>query len=123
MVNNESAILDHTFAALADPTRRAMLARLAQGEASVGDLAAPHAMSLPAISKHLKVLERAGLIAKRKDGRVHRCRLDTAPMDAAVAWIEFHRRFWEARLDALEEYLNDRTNQEDKNGSGKPEND
>lgn len=123
MVNNESAILDHTFAALADPTRRAMLARLAQGEASVGDLAAPHAMSLPAISKHLKVLERAGLIAKRKDGRVHRCRLDTAPMDAAVAWIESHRRFWEARLDALEEYLNDRTNQEDKNGSGKPEND
>ena len=123
MVNNESAILDHTFAALADPTRRAMLARLAQGEASVGDLAAPHAMSLPAISKHLKVLERAGLIARRKDGRVHRCSLDTAPMDAAVAWIESHRRFWQARFDALDDYLADQKTQEDKNDPGKPEND
>ncbi|MCH7554543.1 MAG: helix-turn-helix transcriptional regulator [Proteobacteria bacterium] len=123
MVNNQQTALDHTFAALADPTRRAMLARLAAGEASVGDLAAPHAMSLPAISKHLKVLERAGLIARRKDGRVHRCSLDTAPMDAAVAWIESHRRFWQARFDALDDYLADQKTQEDKNDPGKPEND
>ena len=123
MVNNQRTALDHTFAALADPTRRAMLARLAAGEASVGDLAAPHAMSLPAISKHLKVLERAGLIARRKDGRVHRCSLDTAPMDAAVAWIESHRRFWQARFDALDDYLADQKTQEDKNDPGKPEND
>ena len=119
MVNYEQTILDHTFAALADPTRRAMLARLARGEASVGDLAAPHAMSLPAISKHLKVLERAGLIRRRKDGRVHRCSLDTAPMSAAVAWIETHRRFWEARFDALEDYLDNRLNPEDENDSSK----
>ena len=108
MVNNEQTVLDHTFAALADPTRRAMLSRLVQGEASVGDLAAPHAMSLPAISKHLKVLERAGLIRRRKDGRVHHCSLDAAPMGAAAAWIATHRQFWEARFDALDDYLNDR---------------
>ena len=123
MVNYEQTILDHTFAALADPTRRAMLARLARGEASVGDLAAPHAISLPAISKHLKVLERAGLVRRRKDGRVHRCRLDTAPMSAAMAWIETHRRFWEARFDALEDYLNEPMYEEDKDGSAKLETD
>ena len=121
MVNYKPAALDRTFAALADPTRRAMLARLARGEASVGDLAAPHAMSLPAISKHLKVLERAGLIKRRKDGRVHHCRLDAAPMGAAADWIYSHRRFWEARFDALEDYLNKPMNKEVKHGPGKPE--
>ncbi len=123
MVNYQQSVLDHTFAALADPTRRAMLARLAAGEASVGDLAAPHAMSPPAISKHLKVLERAGLVARRKDGRVHRCSLDTAPLDQALDWIGTHRRFWQARFDALEDYLNDRKAEEEKNGPDKPDND
>ena len=113
MVNDRHQTLDHTFAALADPTRRAMLARLAAGEASVGELAAPHAMSLPAISKHLKVLERAGLVSRQRDGRVHHCRLDPAPMRDAVAWIESHRRFWEARFDALDDYLNQLKDEED----------
>ena len=112
MVNSQRQTLDHTFAALADPTRRAMLARLATGEASVGELAAPHTMSLPAISKHLKVLERAGLVSRQKDGRVHHCRLDPTPMREAVAWIESHRRFWEARFDALDDYLNQLKNEE-----------
>jgi DNA-binding transcriptional ArsR family regulator len=120
MVNYEHTALDQTFAALADSTRRAMLARLAQGEASVGELAAPHAMSLPAISKHLKVLERAGLVNRRKDGRVHRCSLDAAPMAAAMDWIEFHRNFWQARFDALEEYLNKPKNKETEDGTSKP---
>jgi DNA-binding transcriptional ArsR family regulator len=119
MVNYKQEQLDHAFAALADPTRRAMVARLAQGEATVGDLAAPHAMSLPAVSKHLKVLERAGLVARRKDGRVHHCRLEPAPLLDAVAWIESHRRFWEARLDALDDYLNSTKQKEDDHGTGK----
>lgn len=121
MVKYEQNTLDLTFAALADPTRRAMLARLAQGEASVGDLAAPHAMSLPAISKHLKVLERAGLIRRRKDGRVHHCSLDVAPMDAAMIWIETHRQFWEDRLDGLDDYLNVRMKKEGTHDSNKSE--
>lgn len=119
IVNYQQEQLDHAFAALADPTRRAMVARLAQGEATVGDLAAPHAMSLPAVSKHLKVLERAGLVARRKDGRVHHCRLEPAPLLDAVAWIESHRRFWEARLDALDDYLNSTKQKEDDHGTGK----
>ena len=120
MVNYRQRTLDHTFAALADPTRRAMLARLTLGEASVGELAAPHAMSLPAVSKHLKVLERAGLVVRRKDGRVHHCRIETAPMHAAAAWIERHRRFWEAQLDALDGYLSETQTKEDSDGTGEP---
>ena len=116
MVNYRDNHLDHTFAALADPTRRAMLARLARGEASVGDLAAPHAMSLPAISRHLKVLERAGLVVRRKQGRVHRCRLDDGALGAAEAWIETHRQLWEARFDALDDYLAERTRGEHDDG-------
>lgn len=121
MVNYKQEQLDYAFAALADPTRRAMVARLAQGEATVGDLAAPHAMSLPAVSKHLKVLERAGLVARRKDGRVHHCRLEPAPLRDAVSWIETHRRFWEGRLDALDDYLNSTKTKEDNHGTGKPD--
>jgi DNA-binding transcriptional ArsR family regulator len=103
---NYSTALDATFSALADPTRRAILVRLARGECSVTALAKPFDVSLPAISKHLRVLERAGLLARRKDGRVHRCRLVTRPLKEAEEWITRHRQFWEQRLDALAEYLN-----------------
>ncbi len=92
---------------MADPTRRAILARLAAGEATAGELAAPFKMSLPAVSKHLKVLESAGLLIRQREGRIHRCRLDPAPMKQAVDWIEAHRRFWEARFDSLAQYLDE----------------
>jgi DNA-binding transcriptional ArsR family regulator len=104
MVNYEQT-LDVTFFALADRTRRAILARLARGEASVTELAEPFDMSLPAVSKHLRVLEDAGLLARTRDGRVHRLRVDAAPMKPAAEWIERYRDFWEARLDALDQYL------------------
>ncbi len=117
MVKFTDNTLDLTFSALADPTRRAILARLALGGASVGELAAPFAVSAPAISKHLKVLERARLLSRKKDGRVHRCRLEPAPMDEAGAWIEFHRRFWGDRLDELERYLEQRKRAEDNHGT------
>jgi DNA-binding transcriptional ArsR family regulator len=104
--------LDHTFAALADPTRRAMLARLTLGEASVTELARPFAISLPAVSKHLGVLERAGLVVRSKQGRVRRCRLVARPLDQAARWIERYRRFWEHQLGRLERYLRD-TQQEE----------
>jgi len=108
MVNYLSAPLDSTFAALSDATRRGILARLAQqGETSVSDLAAPYQMSLPAVSKHLRVLEHAGLLSRQKDGRVHRCRLRAEPMKDAAAWIEHYRKFWEAQLDSLARYLED----------------
>jgi DNA-binding transcriptional ArsR family regulator len=97
--------LDHTFAALADPTRRAILARLARGEATVGDLARPFRVSRPAISKHLRVLERAGLVRRARDGRVNRCQLDAAAMRGAAEWIERYRAFWLGRLDALKRFV------------------
>src|SRR5262250_3345911 len=100
--------LDATFAALADPTRRAILARLAHGEASVAELAEPFAMSQPAISKHLKVLERAGLISRGRDAQRRPCRLEAQPLAEADAWIERYRECWERnyeRLDALLEEL------------------
>jgi len=105
MVKYSDAHLDTTFHALADPTRRGILAQLALGEASVGELAAPYDMSLPAISKHLKVLEGAGFLTREKDGRVHRCRLEPAPMKEAADWIDQYRRFWEGQLDRLADYL------------------
>jgi DNA-binding transcriptional ArsR family regulator len=105
MVNYNSGVLDATFGALADPTRRAILARLARGEAMVTELAEPFAMSLPAISKHLRVLESAGLLRREIDGRVHRCRLAAEPMKNAAAWITRYRVFWESQFDALEKYL------------------
>lgn len=105
MVKYRADPLSATFSALADPTRRAILARLALGEASVGELAAPFEMSLPAVSKHLKVLEGAGLLARARDGRVHRCALDAGPMKEAVDWITDYRRFWEAQFDSLARYL------------------
>jgi len=100
--------LDQTFAALADPTRRAIIARLATGEATVTELAAPFAMSQPAISKHLKVLERAGLISRGRDAQRRPCRLEAAELKAAVDWLAAYRSFWESqyqRLDALLEEL------------------
>jgi len=97
--------LDAVFGALADGTRRAILAKLAQGPAPVTELAEPFAMSLPAISKHLKVLERAGLLHRDKQGRVHRCSLDAAPMGEAATWIEQTRAFWQGQLGGLDQYL------------------
>ncbi|MGB7589963.1 MAG: metalloregulator ArsR/SmtB family transcription factor, partial [Terriglobia bacterium] len=98
MVKCSGRELDATFAALSDATRRGILARLAQGEASVSDLAAPYEISLPGVSKHLRVLERAKLIARRKDGRVNRCRLVAEPMKDAAEWIEYYRQFWEQQF-------------------------
>jgi DNA-binding transcriptional ArsR family regulator len=97
--------LNATFAALADPTRRAILARLALGETSVTELAKPFEMSMPAVSKHLKVLERAGLIARGRDAQSRPCRLEAGPLKEAASWIEEYRRYWEASLDRLEDYL------------------
>ena len=105
MVNYQDYNLTATFHALADPTRRAILARLAEGEAQVGTLAEPFAMSLPAISKHLKVLEGAALIRRTIDGHVHRCRLAPEPLDAANGWIEQHCRLWQQQFDRLARYL------------------
>jgi DNA-binding transcriptional ArsR family regulator len=105
MVKSQPDPLSATFAALADPTRRAILARLAEGEASVGEIAEPFAMSLPAVSKHLGVLEGAGLIARRRDGRVRRCGVRAEPLRDAADWIGTYRRFWEGRFDALADYL------------------
>src|SRR5271169_3852613 len=97
--------LSVAFAALADPTRRAILARLASGEASVTELAEPFDMSLPAVSKHLKVLERAGLIARGREAQWRPCRLKAAPLKGATDWLERYRRFWEQSFDRLDEYL------------------
>ena len=107
MVHNQTASdrLNATFAALADPTRRAILARLASGETSVTRLAEPFEMSLPAISKHLKVLERAGLIARGREAQWRPCRLKAGPLKTAAGWLEHYRRFWEQSFDRLDEYL------------------
>ena len=105
--------LSLTFAALADPTRRAILARLAQGEATVGELAQPHAMSLPSISRHLKVLERAGLVIKGRSAQWRPCRLDTTPLADADAWMAPYRDFFESRLARLADQLAQEHAQED----------
>ena len=97
--------LSTTFAALADPTRRAILARLALGETSVSDLAEPFHMSMPAVSKHLKVLERAGLIARSREAQWRPCHLNASPLKEAASWIEEYRRFWTPYIDALERHL------------------
>jgi DNA-binding transcriptional ArsR family regulator len=97
--------LSTTFAALADPTRRAILARLATGEASVTELAEPFEMSMPAISKHLKVLERAGLIERGRKAQWRPCSLQAAPLKEVADWVELYRRFWDASFDRLSEYL------------------
>jgi DNA-binding transcriptional ArsR family regulator len=111
--------LSSTFSALADPTRRAILGRLARGEASVNELAAPFKISLPAVSKHLKVLERAGLIARGREAQWRPCRLEPAPLKEADHWIEQYRRFWEQSLDRLDEYLKELQKPEQKGGRRK----
>jgi DNA-binding transcriptional ArsR family regulator len=108
--------LSATFAALADPTRRAILARLMSGEASVTELSEPFDMSMPAISKHLKVLERAGLVARSRDAQWRPCRLDAGPLAEISDWVEGYRRFWEQRLGRLDEYLRE-TERKEKNRS------
>jgi DNA-binding transcriptional ArsR family regulator len=99
--------LSSVFAALADPTRRAILARLAAGEATVSELAEPFDMSLPAVSKHLKVLERAGLITRGRSAQWRPCQLEAAPLADATQWLERYRKFWEGSFDRLEEHLRD----------------
>jgi DNA-binding transcriptional ArsR family regulator len=111
--------LSTTFAALADPTRRAILARLALGQASVMELAEPFAMSLPAISKHLKALERAGLIARGREAQWRPCRLEAGPLKDAADWLEEYRRFWEQSLDRLDDYLRTLQKKEKKHGRKK----
>ena len=111
--------LDTTFAALADPTRRAILARLAEGEATVNELAEPFAMSLPAVSKHLKVLERARLITRGREAQWRPCRLNAVPLRAAAGWVEQYRKFWEASFDRLEVYLAEVQSKEKKHGGNK----
>ena len=109
--------LSSTFAALADPTRRAILARLAVGEFSVTEIAEPFDMSLPAVTKHLKVLERAGLISRSRDAQWRPCKLEALPLQQASDWVEQYRKFWEESLDRLEDYINElqaREKQDDK---------
>lgn len=110
--------LDATFAALADPTRRAILARLARGEASVTELAAPFAMSLPAVSKHLKVLERAGLIARGREAQWRPCRLEVGPLKEVADWVEAYLHHWEERFDRLDDYLREQQSKEKNDGEG-----
>ena len=101
----ETDQLSTTFAALADPTRRAILARLATGEATVNELAEPFEMTVQAVSKHLKVLEKAGLISKGRNAQYRPCRLEAMPLDSAISWMERHRQVWNDRLDRLEQHL------------------
>src|ERR1700757_2328596 len=110
MVKYPSATLNRTFAALADPTRRRILAHLARGDRRGTDLARAHAMVLPAVSKHLRVLEKAGLLRRRRYGRVHEMQLDAKPLKQAAQWVEEYRKFWEGSLDRLANYLEKTTN-------------
>ena len=105
MVKHNAHELDYTFAALADPTRRAILGQLAEGSVAVSELAEPFEMSLPAVSKHLRVLERAGLVIQVKEGRTRHCHLVAAPIRSAAEWISRYQLFWEGKLDALAQYL------------------
>ncbi len=111
--------LDRTFSALADPTRRAILSRLASGEASVLELAAPFDISLPAISKHLKVLERAGLIARSRQRQWRPARLQAEPLKEVADWTDHYRRFWEERYDRLDEYLEELQGRGKEDGNGR----
>jgi DNA-binding transcriptional ArsR family regulator len=106
MVNHSTTHLDAVFSALADPTRRAILAQLSDGESAISTLKAPHKMSLPGVMKHLTVLEEAGLVERQKMGRVVHCRLAAAPLKEAASWIAEYRQFWDQQLDSLANYLN-----------------
>ena len=117
MVKHSSRTLDRTFGALADPTRRRILAHLARGDKCVTHLARPHAMSLPAVSKHLRVLERAGLLRRRRYGRRHEMQLNAKPLKQAAQWVEHYRKFWEQSLDRLANYLEKTADQSHKKGA------
>jgi DNA-binding transcriptional ArsR family regulator len=117
MVKYPFSNLDRTFAALADPTRRRILAHLARGDKRVTHLARPYPMSLPAVSKHLRVLEKAGLLRRRRYGRVHEMRLEAKPLQQAAQWVEEYRKFWEGSLDRLAAYLEKTTKQPQKRGA------
>src|SRR3954470_20689360 len=117
--SSRSDQLSLTFAALADPTRRAILSRLTAGQTTVTELAAPHDMSLPAISKHLRVLERSGLIERARDAQWRPCRLRAAPMKQAADWLEEYRRHWEASFDRLDQYLKELQIKDPKHASKK----
>src|SRR5580658_4837290 len=119
MVEYSSKLLDRTFGALADPTRRRILAQLANGGERVTDLARPHAMSLAAVSKHLIVLEKAGLVKRRRKGRVHSMALEAKPLQEAQAWIDRYRKFWEGNLDQFEKYLDQLQTKETKQNDDK----
>ena len=123
MVKYSESQLDSVFHALSDSTRRAILARLASGEAQVTELAQPFDMSLPAISKHLGVLEKAGLLHRHKDGRIRRCELTAGPLENAADWVNVYRQFWETRLDSLAKYLEKNNKPEDNSNptSNKPD--
>src|SRR3569623_82876 len=112
--------LSSTFSALADPTRRAILARLALGETSVNEIAKPFDMSLPAVSKHLKVLEGAGLISRVRDAQWRPCKLEAAPLQDAANWIEYYRKFWEASFDRRDAYLQRLQSGDDDDNGSKP---
>lgn len=112
MLRSEEDRLTQTFAALANSTRRAILARLAQGEATVNELAEPFQMTLPAISKHIKVLEQAGLITQGQKAQYRPCRLDAAPMREVSQWAEQYRHIWEERFDRMDQYINQLNNKE-----------
>jgi DNA-binding transcriptional ArsR family regulator len=100
-----STNLDNTFSALSDPTRRAIMSKLAEGELPIMELASPFDMSLPAVSKHIRVLEKAGLVIRKKQGRVHYCRLNAQPLRDAAKWLAFYQKFWDAKLDSLASFL------------------
>jgi DNA-binding transcriptional ArsR family regulator len=117
MVKYSPTTLNRTFAALADPTRRRILAHLARGDRRVTDLARPHAMSLPAVSKHLRVLEKAGLLRRRRYGRVHEMQLNAQPLKKAAQWVEEYRKFWEGSLNRLAEYLEKTSTETKKKGA------
>lgn len=119
MVEYSSRLLDRTFGALAHPTRRRILAQLAKGGECVTDLARPHAMSLAGVSKHLIVLEKAGLVKRQRKGRVHSLKLEAKPMKEAQAWIARYREFWEGNLDQFEDYLNNLQQKENKHENNK----
>ena len=114
--------LSTTFAALADPTRRAILARLAAGEASVTEIAEPFAMSMPAVSKHLKVLEHAGLITRGREAQWRPCQLDAKPLREIADWVEYYRKFWDESFNRLENYLQELQKKEKKHGERKSRN-
>jgi len=112
MVNYTASALDKTFGALSDPTRRAILSRLARGTATVTEVAEPFDISLPAVSKHLKVLERAGLLARKKEGRIYHLSLNPSPLSQAADWIQVYERFWEGQLDVLANFIENGSTEE-----------